>query len=92
MMYYMFPGPSTLWTSETGSWGCRDTPERRFCPPAWGKWWWWGGGHLACSRVTTMRRLLKETMTMVGRDVVQLAWVSPKSFLYLKFPHPSLAA
>jgi hypothetical protein len=39
-----------------------------------------------------MRRLLKETMTMVGRDVVQLAWVSPKSFLYLKFPHPSLAA
>jgi hypothetical protein len=44
---------------------------------------------LMCSQVATLHRLLKETLTVVGRDVLQLARVSPqmeKSFLNLVFP------
>jgi hypothetical protein len=48
---------------------------------------------MACSWVATMHRLLKETLTMVGRDVLQPARVSPKtrrkSVLYLVFSCPS---
>jgi hypothetical protein len=47
------------------------------------------GMELMCSQVATLHRLLKETLTVVGRDVLQLARVSPqmeKSFLNLVFP------
>jgi hypothetical protein len=52
-----------------------------------------GGVELTCTRVMTMRQLLKQTMIMVGQDVLQPGWVNPKtgrgSFLHLKFPHLS---
>jgi hypothetical protein len=41
---------------------------------------WWqvvGGGELTCLWVTIVHRLLKETLTMVGRDVLQPVWVNP---------------
>jgi hypothetical protein len=54
------------------------------------------GTELACSQVATVPRLLKETLTMVGRDFLQPARVSlkmgRKSFLYLVFSCPSPAA
>jgi hypothetical protein len=48
---------------EMSSWGCRDFPERPFCPLT-------GGTELACSQVTTVYQLLRETLTMVGQDVL----------------------
>jgi hypothetical protein len=45
-----------------------------------------GGGELACSQVTTMRRLLHETLVMVGRNVLQPAQVSKKELLRRPFP------
>jgi hypothetical protein len=35
-----------------------------------------GGAELACSQVATVHRLLRETLIMVGQDVLQLAQVS----------------
>jgi hypothetical protein len=37
-----------------------------------------GGAELTCSRVVTMRQLLKETLAIVGRDLLQLAYISHK--------------
>jgi hypothetical protein len=32
-----------------------------------------------CSRVVAASLLMKETLAMVGRDVLHLTWVSPKT-------------
>jgi hypothetical protein len=57
--------------------------------------WTWEMGSWNC-RDTPTRRLLTETLTMVGWDVLQLARVSPKtgrkSLFYLDFPRPSPTA
>jgi hypothetical protein len=38
-----------------------------------------GGTELMCSRVVAASLLMKETLAMVGRDVLHLTWVSPKT-------------
>jgi hypothetical protein len=37
-----------------------------------------GGVELMCSHVVVVGQLLKETLATIGRDVLQLVWVSPK--------------
>jgi hypothetical protein len=36
-MHHQFLGPLTSWTWEIWSWGCRDSPDRLFCPLTGGK-------------------------------------------------------
>jgi hypothetical protein len=56
-------------------------------PTDWGK----GaeGTKLACSQVMSARRLLREALATMGQDVIQLARVCLRKFLYPTFPGSS---
>jgi hypothetical protein len=47
-------------------------------PASWRQVAGGGGAESTCSWVATVHRLLKETLAVVGRDVLQSARVSPK--------------
>jgi hypothetical protein len=72
--------------AETRSWGCQDFPERSLGPPIGASDRGGGGAEVACSQVAIVRWLLHETLTMVGRDVLQPTWVSRKNFPTRLFP------
>jgi hypothetical protein len=47
---------------------------------------------VACSQVATVHRLLRETLAIVGQDVLQLARVSNEKLIRPTFPSSSLSS
>jgi hypothetical protein len=87
------PGPFDIVDLGAGELGLPGNPRAPPLPASWRQVA--GGAELTCSWVTTMGRLLKEVLAMVGRDVLQLARVSPemerRGFLP-GFPRPFLGS
>jgi hypothetical protein len=70
------PGSFDIVDLENGELGLSRYPRVPLLPAGQGQEA--GGAELPCSQVATVRRLLQETLTMVGRDVPQLARVNLK--------------
>jgi hypothetical protein len=62
-------------------------PRPYLLPTDWGKVA--GGGGHGTTHVMSMHRLLHEALATMGRDILQLAWVSLRKFLYPTFPDSS---
>jgi hypothetical protein len=70
------PGSFDIVDLGAGELGLSGYPRVPLLPASWRQVA--GVAELTCSWVATVHRLLKETLAMVSRDVLQLARVSPK--------------
>jgi hypothetical protein len=70
------PGSFDIVNLGVGELGLPGCPRAQLLPARWRQVP--GGAELTCSWVAITHQLLMETLTMVGRDVLQLAQVIPK--------------
>jgi hypothetical protein len=71
------PGSSDIMDLGTGELGLPGYPRVPLRPTSWRQVA--GCAELMCSWVATVHRLLKEMLVVVGPDVLQPVWVSPKT-------------
>jgi hypothetical protein len=81
------PGSSDVVVLKNEELGVPGFPRLPLLPTDWGKVA--EGTELACSQVTSARRLLREALAMMGQDIIQLARVCLRKFLYPTFPGSS---